>query len=155
MIRSDKEITDPVWIDQVLHEALYCHIAISDGNLPYLVPMNYVWYDGRIILHSGSVGEKLRILKKNPSIAFAVETGIEMAPASTPCGYSMRYRSVIGQGTAGFIEDPIEKNHLLCRLAEKYTRVQVYDFSQKNLASVVVIGITVSGMTGKKSGYPF
>lgn len=154
MIRSDKEITDPVWIDHVLCQGLYCHIAIIDGTLPYLAPLNYLWCDGKIILHSGLEGEKIRILKRNPSISFAVETDVEMVPGSIPCQYSMRYRSVIGQGTAVFVEDPIEKSGLLCRLAEKYTGVHVSGFSSKSLDQVVVISITISQMTGKNSGYP-
>ena len=56
MRRSDKQVTDPDWIASVLREAAYCHIAMCDQEQPYMIPMNFVWYEGCLILHSATEG---------------------------------------------------------------------------------------------------
>nr|WP_319539244.1 pyridoxamine 5'-phosphate oxidase family protein [uncultured Methanospirillum sp.] len=154
MRRTDKEVRDQRWIDAVLTKALFCHLAINGDEYPCLVPMNFVWYEGRLILHSAPDGEKIRSLRKNPRVTFAVETDPELVTHTTACGYGMRYRSVIGQGIARFVEEYEEKNNLLKVLSEKYTSYRVDDFPPDKLAHVAVFVITPASLTGKNSWYP-
>ncbi len=153
MRRTDKEVRDQGWIDAVLFNALFCHLALVDDVFPCLVTMNFVWSEGKLILHSVSEGEKIELLKKNPNVAFAVETDIGVVSHSTACGYGMRYRSVIGRGTARFVDSYDEKNRLLRLLSEKYTSCPVDDFSRDTLNHVTVFVITPTSLTGKNSGY--
>lgn len=153
MYRSDKEIRDPAWIASVLQKAGYCHLALSNGDQPYVIPMNFVFSENRLILHSGAEGEKISILQKNPKVSFAVETGIEPVTSETPCGYSMRFRSVCGQGVVKFVEDVGEKRNLLRILAEKYMAGPVPDFSSDAISHVLVIEVKITSMVGKNSGY--
>lgn len=155
MQRTDKEVQDKRWIDAVLRKALFCHLAIpGDDRYPCLIPMNFVWYEGRLILHSNPVGEKIRLLKNNPHTTFAVESDIDLLTNTIACGYGMRYRSVIGHGTVRFSTEYDEKNHLLKVLSEKYTSHPVDDFSPDTLDHVAVFVITPISLTGKNSGYP-
>ncbi|HWQ67708.1 MAG TPA: pyridoxamine 5'-phosphate oxidase family protein [Methanospirillum sp.] len=154
MRRSDKEILDPDWIDSVLTGASYGHIALCDAGSPYLVQMNFAWSEDKPILHSAREGEKIRILRTNPDIAFTAETGVDMVTDTNPCEYGMCYRSVSGRGIARFVEDPDEKERLLSVLAEKYTGKKVTGFSKKAVQQVEVIEVTFTSLTGKVSGYP-
>jgi len=154
MQRADKEVRDQGWIDTVLTKALFCHLAINGDEYPCLVPMNFVWHKGQLILHSANEGEKMRLLRKNPHVAFAVEIDPELVTHATACGYGMRYRSVIGQGIVRFFDEYEEKNHLLKVLSEKYTSYSVDDFPPDKLAHVTVFIITPTSLTGKNSGYP-
>ncbi len=154
MQRADKEVRDQGWIDTVLTKALFCHLAINGDEYPYLVPMNFVWYNGQLILHSANEGEKIRSLRKDPRVTFAIEIDPELVTHATACGYGMRYRSVIGQGIARFVEEYEEKNNLIKVLSEKFTSCQVDDFPPDKLAHVTVFVITPTSLTGKNSGYP-
>ncbi|HWQ64415.1 MAG TPA: pyridoxamine 5'-phosphate oxidase family protein [Methanospirillum sp.] len=155
MHRTDKEVQDQGWIDTVLIKALFCHLAIPGvDEYPCLIPMNFVWSEGRLILHSAIDGEKIRLLKNNPHASFAVESDVDLITNTNACGYGMRYRSVIGHGTVRFAEECEEKNHLLKVLSEKYTSYPVDDFSLDALDHVAVLVITPISLTGKNSGYP-
>ena len=72
MRRSDKEINDPKTILRIIEEAEVCRIALSDGEKPYIVPMNFGYKDNSLYLHSASEGEKIDILKSNNNICFHV-----------------------------------------------------------------------------------
>jgi len=50
--RKDKEITDPRKIEAVLKKAEIIHIALLDGERPYIVPLNYGYAENTIIRHS-------------------------------------------------------------------------------------------------------
>ncbi|PWR70538.1 pyridoxamine 5'-phosphate oxidase family protein [Methanospirillum lacunae] len=155
MHRTDKEVQDQGWIDAVLKKALFCHLAIpGDDEYPCLVPMNFVWYEGRLILHSSPVGDKIRLLKNNPHASFAVESDIDLVTDTNVCGYGMRYRSVIGRGTVRFVEEYKEKNRLLKVFSEKYASYPVDNFFQDKLDNVAVLVIKPISITGKNSGYP-
>jgi nitroimidazol reductase NimA-like FMN-containing flavoprotein (pyridoxamine 5'-phosphate oxidase superfamily) len=153
MRRSDKEVTDQAWIINLLETALYCHIALADGSKPYIVQMNYAYYRGKLILHSAPAGEKVRILKQNPKISFAVEEGVTMVNDQSPCRYGMWYRSVTGDGYARIIQDTTEKKRLLKIFTAKYHHGPLPDFTPEALAGVLVIEIAITKVTGKISGY--
>ncbi len=153
MQRSDKEIRDPLWIQSVLFEAQYCHLACSDGDTPYLVPMNFAFQDGHLILHSAPDGEKIRIIRQNPKVSFSAEVGVDLIASDAPCGYSMRFRSVCGTGSARCVEDSEEKARLLRIFATKFISGPLPVFSPASLDQVLVIDVRISSMVGKNSGY--
>lgn len=153
MHRSDKEVRDPVWIETVLTEAPFCHIALCILDHPYVIPMNFVFFEGCLILHSALEGEKIRIIQQNPRISFAAEVGVELIPDKNPCRYSMRYKSVCGHGDARFVEESDRKMKLLSILAAKYMSGLIPSFVPDVLLHMVVIEVKILGMVGKKSGY--
>lgn len=155
MHRTDKEVQNQGWIDAVLTKAIFCHLAIQgDDEYPCLIPMNFVWYEGRLIFHSALDGEKIRHLKNNSHATFAVESDIDLITNIISCMYGMRYRSVIGYGPVRFVTEYDEKNRLLKALSEKYTSHPVDDFSPDALDRVAVFVITPISLTGKNSGCP-
>lgn len=153
MNRSDKEIVDLNWINHILNTALYCHIAFCEGEIPYVVPMNFAYHDGKLILHSATEGEKIRILKQNSHVSFSVEDGVRMVTNPSPCGYGMWYRSVSGAGDATVVEDLNEKRLLLKIFTAKFHHGPLPDFSSDTLERVLVIKVTITRVTGKNSGY--
>lgn len=66
-------------------------IACTDGNMPYIVPVTYV-FDGKDIIGQTHEGKKLKILRENPNVCFEVDSMENM----------VNWRSVIITGT--FVE---------------------------------------------------
>lgn len=153
MERSDKEVTDSSWITTVLQEAQYCHIGFCNMDQPYVIPMNFLFFEGHLILHSALDGEKIRFLKRNPKVSFSAEVGVELLVSDAPCGYSMRFRSVCGTGIARCVEEPEEKGRLLRIFAMKFISGPLPVFPPDLLAQVMVIDVTITRLSGKKSGY--
>lgn len=153
MRRKDKEITNKTEIEAILKEAFICHLGLSDGDQPYVVPMNYGYEDGHIYLHCAAVGKKLDIIKKNNKVCFAVELpGAKVVKKDDqPCDWGMSFRSVIGYGTAELIEAPEEKIKAL-GIIVKGVEDRSFSFPEAEVKRTAVIDVTIQEMTGKASG---
>jgi nitroimidazol reductase NimA-like FMN-containing flavoprotein (pyridoxamine 5'-phosphate oxidase superfamily) len=65
------KLTNPQ-MDEVLHNNRLGRLGCNDGKLTYIVPVSYV-YDGRNIICHAVPGQKIRIMRKNPSVCFLVD----------------------------------------------------------------------------------
>lgn len=57
----------------ILSTCRYGRLGMSLGDLPYVIPMSYVYFDGKICLHSRGGGKKIDIVSKNPRVCFQVD----------------------------------------------------------------------------------
>lgn len=153
MRRKDKEIRDPAEIEEILSSSPFCHLAMSDRDTPYCIPICYVYSKGRIILHSASEGRKIDILSKNPKVCILVERGCEMVRGATPCDYGMKYESVMIEGTATFLSGS-KKTDALAVLETQYTKKPAGRYHEEQVKSLSVIEVTITSCTGKRSGFP-
>ena len=117
-------ITDPTQIEEIIRKCPYCIVGITDleGN-PYAVPMNFVYQDGVIYLHSGPEGSKVEMVTKHPQVCITFCEGHELVymHRQVACSYSMKSRSVICRGKVHFVEDMEEKRRVLDMLMKQYT----------------------------------
>ena len=114
MRRKDREITDETAIRAILDKAQVLHLAMIDGDRPYVVPLHYGYTleDVRLTLylHSAKEGRKLDVLQKNGRVAFVLETDVaSISGGEIPCKYGAAYASVMGEGKAVLLTDPAEK----------------------------------------------
>lgn len=149
MRRQDREITDKTEIERIIRKALVCRVALSDDDSPYVFPVCFGYKDGCIYFHSALEGKKIEILKKNSRVCFEMDIEHELVEGERGCDWGMLYSSVIGYGTASYVEDMEEKKRALNILLEHYTG-RKYDFADQSLDQVAVIKIQVKSMTGKK-----
>lgn len=59
--------------EDLLSANRYGRLGLSLDDVPYVVPISYVYSDGKIYLHSGLKGKKLEIARKNPQVCFEVD----------------------------------------------------------------------------------
>ena len=114
MRRKDREVTDQAAIQAILDKAQVLHLAMIDGDRPYVVPMHYGYTleSGRLTLylHSAQAGRKLDVLRKNDRVAFALETDVApICGGDIPCKYGAAYASLLGEGRATILTDPAQK----------------------------------------------
>ena len=148
MRRNDRAITDPAELESILREAVVCRMGLCDGEVPYVVPMNYGYRDGSVFLHSAIEGRKIELLRKNPNVCLEFEKDVELIPAESACSFSMKYRSVIASGKAVFLEGPEEKAQGLNVIMGQYTGKE-FDFPQQALERIVVIRVDLEECSGK------
>lgn len=115
--------------------------------------MNYAYKNNNIYLHSSSKGKKIEILKKNNNVCFEIDLNQELHPSEIPCNWTMKYDSVIGQGTANFIEDFQEKKKVLNILMKKYSNKASWKYSDDMVEKVSIIKVIIDSFTGKRSNY--
>ena len=91
MRRKEKEITERAVIEEILRENQVGRLGTAVGGEPYIVPMNYAYVQGRILMHTHRDGKKVRDINANPRVCFEVDSG-EMIEGDDPCGYSDSFR---------------------------------------------------------------
>ena len=151
--RKDKEIKDKTEIEAVLREATVGRLGTSSDNTPYVVPVSYVYDNGKIIIHGAKQGKKMEDIAANPRVCFEVDIS-EIIASDDPCNYSYRYKSVIANGTAKILEDPNEKLAGLRLLTEKYAPGKGPELTEEHLKknwNLNIVEITIHEMVGKKS----
>lgn len=150
MRRREREIRDEKEMQDILDQGLVCRLGLSDGRLPYVVPMSFGTRNGRLYLHSAGEGRKVDLIRRNNRVCFEIDVGARIARGESACRWSMKYRSVIGFGTARILEDETDKRAGLDAIMAHYGGPEG-PYDEKSLERTCVIEITIETMTGKQS----
>jgi nitroimidazol reductase NimA-like FMN-containing flavoprotein (pyridoxamine 5'-phosphate oxidase superfamily) len=105
MRRINHEITDKKVREEILSKSVICRIGIIDEGAPYIVPLNYGYFNHAIYIHSAAEGKKIDLLKINNKVCFEIEYATEIIKKDVSCEWSTKYRSLIGYGTGEIISD--------------------------------------------------
>ncbi|MBN1683785.1 pyridoxamine 5'-phosphate oxidase family protein [Candidatus Bathyarchaeota archaeon] len=153
MRRQDKEITDKEVMEDFLRDQEVGRLATSLDGKPYVVPINFVYTNGKIIFHSHINGKKMEIISKNQFICFEVDTYTKKE-ADNPCNYSYNYMSVIIYGRTNIITDNKKKLNYLKTFINKYAYEMGGSFEMDDLLkfkNLILVEVNIDSMTGKKS----
>ncbi len=153
MRRSDREITAPEQIREILERARILRLGLFDEGYPYVVPLHYgyVYENGRLTfyLHSAQEGHKLDLLARNPHVCVELDCDVELVSGGdNACRYGSRFASIIGQGTAALVTDASEKRRGLSLLMEAQTGRQ-FSFTDEQCAHVAVIRVMLDTFSAK------
>ena len=153
MRRSEKEVKDIVEIEEVLGRAMICRLGLCIDNIPYVVPMNFAYMNNCLYLHSAKEGKKIDIIRQNPNVCFEVEEDTELVKGgAVACRWGMKFKSVIGFGTASLIEDKAEKKKALDLIMQQYSDEKNFKYKDEQVDAVTVLQIRITEMSCKKSG---
>lgn len=119
MRRSLKEVTDQSRIEQFLMKASVGYLGLMDEEGTYVVPLNFVWKDGKIYFHGSEEGRKVDAIKHNKRVCFTVaeDNGIIANPA--PANIGTAYFSVMVFGKVKALTNIEEATTALKALLEK------------------------------------
>lgn len=153
MRRKDRQITDLEAIRAILDKAKVLHLAMIDGDRPYVVPLNYGYTleNGALTLylHSAREGRKLDVLRQNDRVAFVLETNVsQVSGGDIPCKYGEAYASVMGEGRAVLLTDSAEKMAALSILMKTQTG-RDFAFTPAMTDAVAVLRLDVDSFTAK------
>jgi uncharacterized protein len=152
------EIKSKHKIAEFLNSQPVGRIASLDGNgYPQVIPMNFVYHDGAVYMHSHPFGEKLDNIRRNPNVGFEVDQHICFLPSYFfhPTDASQAdtlYISVVIKGKAELVHGNEEKALALNALMEKYQKEGRYEALDANMPSVhevAIIKVIPRDMRGK------
>ncbi|RNJ79140.1 MAG: pyridoxamine 5'-phosphate oxidase family protein [Nitrosopumilus sp. H8] len=131
--------------------------SIDAGGYPQVIPMNFVFLEGVIYMHSHTRGEKLDNIMRNAKVGFEVDRELEFLPSyfEDPADASLAdtlYISVVVKGTGSVVSDRGEKTRALNGLMAKYQpegRYEPVSEDMRVLDAVSVIKVEPSSMRGK------
>lgn len=106
--------------------------SIDENGFPQIIPMNFVFLNDAIYMHSHTKGEKLDNIGRNEKVGFEVDRELEFLPSyfEDPKDASLAdtlYISVVVKGTGSIVEDRNEKTLALNGLMKKYQPEGGYD----------------------------
>ena len=158
MRRKERELTETADRLAVIEKSKVCRLAMTDGDSPYIVPLNfgYTWENEELTLyfHGAREGMKLDILKKNPAVCFEMDCGHQLIEADDPTGYSYAYESIIGSGSVVFIDDPQEKTRVLNILMKHQAGKEGFTLPDAVLEKTCVYKVEAVSFTGKRRPLP-
>src|SRR3970282_2429372 len=152
------EIKSKEKIKEFLDKEHVGRIATIDQNgYPQIIPMNFVFLNDAIYMHSHTKGEKLENVTRNEKVGFEVDRELEFLPSyfEDPKDASLAdtlYISVVIKGKASLVTDREEKTLALNGLMKKYQPEGGYEPIQstmKVLDSVAVIKVISDTLYGK------
>jgi len=155
--RSDKELSDPEEIEQVLASARIMTVACCLENQPYLFTVDFVWdrQARELWFHSATEGRKMDILKANPRVCVTVVE--DRGYIEGECDHA--YRSLILGGKAHVVTDLAEKRRGLELLARKHepqpeTVLARLAGDEESVGKVAIVRISVDDISGKQGPKP-
>jgi len=131
--------------------------SIDENGYPQIIPMNFVFLDDVIYMHSHTRGEKLENVTRNEKVGFEVDRELEFLPSyfEDPKDASLAdtlYISVVIKGKGEIVKDKKEKTNALNGLLKKYQpegKYQPISPEMEVLEEVAIIKITPDSMRGK------
>ena len=116
MRRIKQQLSEKECIDILQRQNVGTLALAKNGDYPYALPLNYVYYNGKIYFHCAITGHKIDIIKKQNKASFCIIDEDTVVPEK----YTTFYRSVIVFGKAEIVEDDVEKMVALKELSYKY-----------------------------------
>jgi len=131
--------------------------SIDKDGYPQIIPMNFVYVNDTIYMHSHTKGEKLENIARNKKVGFEVDQYLEFLPSyfTDPTDASQAdtlYISVVIKGHGIIVSDRNEKTLALNALMKKYQPEGKYENIRPEMEvvdEVAIIKVVPTTMRGK------
>ena len=153
MRRKDREVTDFGTILDIIDECNIIRIGLSDGEFPYIVPLNFAYnVSGKQIefyVHGAMAGRKYELMSKNRKCSFEMDIPLEMDCMVEKKDVTMRYKCVMGTADITFLEGEEKQNAIDNIIMDRYEETRNFDYNRKMVAVTAVAKLTVIDLTAK------
>jgi len=152
-------VEDMQLITEVLDNAEYGVLALQ-GDKPYAIPVNFVYYKNAIYFHGSYKGKKMDLIRSNPHASFNVVTNHSVIPSyimskdELACPATAFFKSVTIDGKIELIDTNEEKRKIFDALMKKLQPEGKYisfDSEKYNgvLERVAVLKINIESISAK------
>lgn len=152
MRRSEREVIDNIEIESIIKKADTCRIALIDGDLPYIVALNFGYKPGNssvLYFHCANEGRKLDIIAKNNVVCFQMDVDHELVEAKKACGFTMKFKSIVGYGKIFKVESKDEKIEGLNYIMKQYSDREGFGYEDKMLDMTTILKLEIDSITCK------
>jgi len=150
MRHPERKMTGRAEIDEFIRTCQVCRLGMVDGDEPYIVPMVF-GYDGKALyFHSATAGRKIECLKRTSRVCFEFDQVVEFKANEIGCAWSVKFRSVMGTGTAMALTTDVGKRLALAIIMKQYSPAD-YSFPDDALAATAVFRVEIDSISGKRN----
>lgn len=146
-------IEDRKEIEEIIKACKTCYVAMSDDNVPYVLPMNFALDGNTVILHSAPEGRMWETIQKNPKVCINWTLGEELAwqDEHVGCSYRVKSKSILVEGPVEFVDDYDEKERILKVLMTQYSD-RKFKFNAPAVRNVGIMKVHIEKISGKEFG---
>ena len=144
-------------MEEILQRAEVGRLALSTDNLPYIIPLNFLYWDGKIAFHCGWKGKKLDLLAENSACCFEIDEFMGEVSYHYDSLCHLDYDSVLAFGKARIENDKEAKKDIFQRLHAKYKEIYRKPissggvrFDEVRLDEACCVVIDVQELTGRR-----
>jgi nitroimidazol reductase NimA-like FMN-containing flavoprotein (pyridoxamine 5'-phosphate oxidase superfamily) len=137
-------------MERILREETVGYLGLSMDGMPYVVPLNYGYVEGKILFHCALTGKKLEYLKANPQVCFTVgrQPGkVVRHPQGALC--HVENDSVICYGLARIIESVEERREIL-NIFNHCLKPDATEITLEVASKCYAVEIKITEMTGRQ-----
>lgn len=144
--------TDLAKMEAILVSEAVGHLGMASEGEVYVVPINYTYTSGRILVHCALQGRKLGMIGQNPAVCFEVSR--QEGPPAEHAGEACEngYESVICWGTARYVEEVNERHQVLLQFQARYATAEKPrdTLAVESAEKCGAVEIVVERMTGRR-----
>ena len=153
MRRADREISDINQIEEIIHKADVCRIALANDNYPYIVTLNFGYINEpemRFYFHCAREGKKLEMIARNNHVCFEMDTDHLIYNGKKGCDWGMHFSSVVGYGNITIVTEISEKTSGMNCIMKHYGGEGEYLYDEKVFENTTIMRLNILEITGKK-----
>jgi nitroimidazol reductase NimA-like FMN-containing flavoprotein (pyridoxamine 5'-phosphate oxidase superfamily) len=126
--------------------------TVNKKGVPVIKPVNFLYWNGKVYIHSSMKGEKIEDIRRGSPVCFEVDEPIAFVTArGNACSGNYYFRSILIKGKALLVRGVSRKLEILERLMEKYQPEGDYGkLPEEILKKTAIIELTVGEMTAKE-----
>jgi nitroimidazol reductase NimA-like FMN-containing flavoprotein (pyridoxamine 5'-phosphate oxidase superfamily) len=139
-------------IYEIIDEALFCHVGISQGGQPVIIPTLHARIGNNIIIHGSKESRLIQHIQTGEEICIAITLLDGLVLARSAYHSSVNYRSVVLFGRGVAINEEKEKLAALKALTEQNLRGRWKDVrkpKQEELDATAVVSIPIEVASAK------
>ena len=132
MRRKEFDVKDENSINEILQTCEYGTLSLISDVKPYVVALNFVFFENLIFFHGAKEGKKIEAINSNPNAAFLVVKPYSFIPSyfsdtMAACPATQFFASVLIEGKLKFIEDGDKKAEVLNALMKKFQKEDSFE----------------------------
>lgn len=159
-MKSVFQITDSIIIDDVLSSVEYGTLALCADNIPYSIPLNFVYDKESVYFHGNKKGKKMQMIYENANASFSVVQSYSVIQSyfssneQLACPATHFFKSIIIDGQIEIVDSYEEKIKAMSLLMKKLQKEGGYKpftdkVYEKMLNAVAVYKLNKKELTAK------
>jgi nitroimidazol reductase NimA-like FMN-containing flavoprotein (pyridoxamine 5'-phosphate oxidase superfamily) len=146
-------IEEKTEIEKIIKSCKTCYVAMSENDVPYVLPMNFALDGEAVILHSDQSGRMWEMMHKNPKVCINWTLGEDLAwqDVRVGCSYRVKSKSALVEGTVEIVDDYDEKERCLHLLMAQYSD-RKFKFNAPALKNVGIMKVIIEKISAKEFG---
>ena len=137
-------------MEEILRKAVVGRLALCDSSKPYIVPLNFLYCEGKVIFHCAWEGKKSDLIAQNPDCCFEVDEYMGEVRDHYEAECYLDYDSVLAFGRARVLDDEDEKLRLLKVFSAKYGNKSGLTLTMERARDCCCVGIEIEELTGRR-----